>query len=169
MSDLTDADFPPLEPQPFVTEEGREIERLRAELAAEGATTASLLRIIALIREAGGFTREDLAALPGAVKAMRQQRDEATSWRPIETAPMDGTVVMLYGDGRVTCGSWIAERDIMVGEHHHTTGEWLGAYPSGETTPAYWQSHDGGFTESHPATHWMPLPQPPREKEGGGA
>ena len=34
MSDLTDTDFPPLDPQPFVTEEGREIERLRAELAA---------------------------------------------------------------------------------------------------------------------------------------
>ena len=29
-----DAVVPPLEPQPFVTEEGREIERLRAELAA---------------------------------------------------------------------------------------------------------------------------------------
>ena len=105
MSDLTDTDFPPLEPQPFVTEEGREIQRLRAELAAanaalaearrmiseindenerlsaeldaERATTASLLRIIALIREAGGFKRDGLAAMPDAVKAMRQQRDEA--------------------------------------------------------------------------------------------
>lgn len=53
------------------------VERLRAELAAERATTASLLRTIALIREAGGLAREDLDALPGAVKAMRQQRDEA--------------------------------------------------------------------------------------------
>ena len=53
------------------------IERLRAELDAERATTASLLRTIALIREAGKFTREDLDALPSAVKAMRQQRDEA--------------------------------------------------------------------------------------------
>ena len=77
MSDLTETDFPPPEPQPFVTEEGREIERLRAELDAERATTASLLRIIALIREAGGFKRDGLAALPGAVKAMREQRDEA--------------------------------------------------------------------------------------------
>lgn len=53
------------------------IDRLRAELAAERATTASLLRTIALIREAGGLAREDLDALPDAVKAMRQQRDEA--------------------------------------------------------------------------------------------
>ena len=35
MSDnYNENDFPPLEPQPFLTEEGREIERLRAELAA---------------------------------------------------------------------------------------------------------------------------------------
>ena len=34
MSELNENEFPPLEPQPFVTEEGREIERLRAELAA---------------------------------------------------------------------------------------------------------------------------------------
>ena len=31
---MKETDFPPLEPQPFVTEEGREIQRLRAELAA---------------------------------------------------------------------------------------------------------------------------------------
>ncbi len=77
MSGMKETDFPPLEPQPFVTEEGREIQRLRAELAAERETTVSLLRIIALIREAGGFRRDGLAALPDAVKAMRQQRDEA--------------------------------------------------------------------------------------------
>jgi hypothetical protein len=34
VSELNEDDFPPLEPQPFVTAEGREIERLRAELAA---------------------------------------------------------------------------------------------------------------------------------------
>ena len=31
MSELKENDFPPLEPQPFVTEEGQEIERLRAD------------------------------------------------------------------------------------------------------------------------------------------
>ena len=34
MSGLDENDFPPLEAQPFLTEEGQEIERLRAELAA---------------------------------------------------------------------------------------------------------------------------------------
>lgn len=49
MSDLTDTDFPPLEPPPFVTEEGREIERLRDELSKK----------------------------VGELAAMKQQRDEA--------------------------------------------------------------------------------------------
>jgi SMC interacting uncharacterized protein involved in chromosome segregation len=49
VTELNENDFPPLEPQPFVTEEGREIERLRAELSKKF---------------------EELAA-------MRQQRDEA--------------------------------------------------------------------------------------------
>jgi hypothetical protein len=93
VSDINENDFSPLEPQPFVTEEGREVERLRAALAdmrqqrqelqllaaAEGANTASLLHTLALIREAGKWQKEMLSELPGAVKAMREQRDEAHS------------------------------------------------------------------------------------------
>ena len=52
----------------------RELER---DLAAERATTASLLRALALIREAGGWKTQMLSELPGAVKALREQRDEA--------------------------------------------------------------------------------------------
>jgi hypothetical protein len=55
-----DAVVPPLEPQPFVTEEGREIERLRAELAALksdanlvslNAVNAALLAEVAALKE----------------------------------------------------------------------------------------------------------------------
>jgi hypothetical protein len=130
VSGLNENDFPPLEPQPFITEEGRQIERLRAGLAA-------------------------------AIK----QRDEATAWRLIETAPMNGTVVMLYGHGRVTVGSWVAVVEYsMSPESLSGIGD---DHPKDES--AFWESHDGGFTEEHPPTHWMPLPQLPREKEGGGA
>ena len=55
----------------------QERDRLRAELSAERATTASLLRALALIREAGGWQTQMLSELPGAAKAMREQRDEA--------------------------------------------------------------------------------------------
>ena len=54
-----------------------ECERLERELAAEKATTTSLLHSIALIREAGGWQTQMLSELPGAVKALREQRDEA--------------------------------------------------------------------------------------------
>ena len=49
-----DAVVPPLEPQPFVTEEGREIDRLRAELAA--------------MREQRDEARRDACAFQGIIK-----------------------------------------------------------------------------------------------------
>jgi DNA repair exonuclease SbcCD ATPase subunit len=49
----------------------------RVRAAAEGANTASLLHTLALIREAGKWQKEMLSELPSAVKAMREQRDEA--------------------------------------------------------------------------------------------
>ena len=147
--------------RPLPNEDTEQFARRITEIAWSNGAFKRLEDVEYLCLKRVGLERE-LAAAKADLAAAIKERDEATSWRPIETAPMDGTVVMLYGDGRVTCGSWIAERDIMVSDHS-------GCYPSGETEPAYWQSHDGGFTESHPATHWMPLPQPPREKEGGGA
>jgi small-conductance mechanosensitive channel len=61
-----EAEKPPLEPQPFVTEEGREIERLSAELVAAQAQLVS--------------KADELAA-------MQKQRDEA---RRLYRALLDG-------------------------------------------------------------------------------
>ena len=59
MSDLTETDFPPLEPQPFVTEEGREIERLRAELSKKfGELAAAIKQRDEARREAMQWWRE---------------------------------------------------------------------------------------------------------------
>lgn len=44
MTDLTDTDFPPPEPQPFVTEEGREIQRLRDELSKKIGELAAAIK-----------------------------------------------------------------------------------------------------------------------------
>lgn len=66
-------------------------------------------------------------------------------WQPIETAPKDGTEVLL-----------------------------IGRYPSATSTPTFsdiyhgWRSLKGHWTRwPHPfdPTHWMPLPDPPA-KEG---
>ena len=53
-----DAVVPPLEPQPFVTEEGREIERLRAELAAmQKQRDEARIRVCELCARIGGVYR----------------------------------------------------------------------------------------------------------------
>jgi hypothetical protein len=61
------------------------------------------------------------------------------NWKPIETAPKDGTAVDLWIDfRRITDAYW---RKGPMGEGWH--------YASGE-----------GMDDSQP-THWMPLPPPP--------
>lgn len=59
MSELNENDFSPLEPQPFVTEEGREIERLRAELAdmREQRDEARRLYCVEMSRQSTNPTR----------------------------------------------------------------------------------------------------------------
>jgi hypothetical protein len=64
-------------------------------------------------------------------------------WKPIETAPKDGTDIILFLDGVVIQG-W-----------------WAGA--GWEVVSLF--SHGCGCCSSmnEPATHWMPLPKPPEE------
>ncbi|WP_419792501.1 hypothetical protein [Pseudomonas citronellolis] len=81
-----------------------------------------------------------------------------SEWQPIDTAPRDGTEIILRRGARVSSGAWI-EWSKSAAEHHSTTGEYLGQveYDSGTC----WSSWDGGFTEDEPPTHWQPLPAPP--------
>ena len=69
-------------------------------------------------------------------------------WQPIETAPKDGTQLLLY------CGNeW---GGIIVGHYgdlllvNDVTDEW--------ETETCWQSG----LEKFGVTHWMPLPKPPK-------
>lgn len=62
-------------------------------------------------------------------------------WQPIETAPKDGTeILMVQADGYLQVGEWAA---------------WM-------QTPCWViiDSQAGGVIEAEP-THWMPLPTPP--------
>lgn len=78
-------------------------------------------------------------------------------WRDIETAPKDGTYVMLYAPGRLTYGHWSAPSD----KPHIKYRDGFAPEPEWEEWEPYWVSYDGGFTEEAPPTHWMPLPAPP--------
>jgi hypothetical protein len=69
-----------------------------------------------------------------------------TDWRPIETAPKDGTRVLLY------------QVDSPIGAHkiwiQYCNAKW------GE----YWLSSDESLRME--PSHWMPLPPPPKDGEG---
>ena len=110
-----------------------------------------------------------------------------TDWRTIDTAPKDGTCILLLskahdmtmsGEETVHCppkcsiGHWWAEGDAWCDQYGrfpddpevdddsislHVTGVWLSG---------------GGWFQPNEVTHWMPLPEPPSSdceapKEGG--
>lgn len=68
--------------------------------------------------------------------------DEANAWQPIETAPKDGSSILLFCEG-----------NIFTGKRHKDEippyKDWWFCAGVGERAP----------------THWMPLPTPPKESK----
>lgn len=101
-----------------------------------------------------------IAEQDARISELEQQLEVArkdAEWQPIETAPKDGTHILLSGDGRVTEGKWLNDYYPKEAEFH-STGAYLGQFETGECIEGGWMSFDGGFTDEHPATHWKPLP-----------
>ena len=78
-----------------------------------------------------------------------------TGWMPIETAPKDGTRILL----------WDANKQIAISGCWHSDGgrDDPGGY---EPAWAWWTADDDvlmwdGGPDDHP-THWQPLPEPPQ-------
>jgi len=71
----------------------------------------------------------------------------ADQWQPIETAPKDWTDVILFDE----------ERDPPVFE---------GYFSMEDGGRNCWMENQGMGSEPVNPTHWMPLPSPPRTKEG---
>ena len=81
-------------------------------------------------------------------------------WQPIETAPKDGTEILLYG---VTAGE-------ISGMHRRPViccGDWMGGrsdFPGQD----WWNVlHTDGYCVWCRATHWLPLPDPPLDDTDG--
>jgi len=79
----------------------------------------------------------------------KQEGIVMSEWQPIETAPKDGTYVMVSNGG----GVWVAR--------------YKGVFVSGWVPPIPWQSmmlnhdHIPSAKRKGPPTHWMPLPPNP--------
>jgi len=69
-------------------------------------------------------------------------------WQPIETAPRDGSSVIVFGPAmnKPTLGHWDAERYSRNPKPHWEWAPYFGVRWNRDNQP----------------THWMPLPEPPR-------
>ena len=80
-------------------------------------------------------------------------------WRPIATAPKDGTRLLLAQDDIVGIAKW-EDTSCEVRELVEDTGkrqvyEWI------SKTSGYWEG-DNDINGPHDPTHWMPHPAPPK-------
>jgi hypothetical protein len=66
-------------------------------------------------------------------------------WRPIDTAPRDGTPALLWYKGKT-----------------HVAAYWV----QGPWKAGMWCSETVGFGDGQNFTHWRPLPAPPVEVKG---
>lgn len=74
------------------------------------------------------------------------------TWQSIETAPMDGTFVLLHSPKPY----WDYDASDLAPEYHHT---WSGFYcrDNRQFIPTFFEFADG----YGPPEFWMPLPEPP--------
>lgn len=63
-------------------------------------------------------------------------------WQPVETAPKDGTKILVWNGHGVHTAAWAACRSEVCAEMR-------------------WVSTEVGFLSFEGCTHWMPLPAPP--------
>lgn len=81
-------------------------------------------------------------------KQINEQGYLRSGWQPIETAPKDGTQLLLYDCGVIKIGSW--REDDYRGIEEWLENDWNDFSTGWASSPIY-------------ASHWQPLPTPPKE------
>lgn len=92
----------------------------------------------------GSGHKDDASTYIEELEAKLARLREAQGWRPIETAPRDGTRIMAYEPSADSKNHEIWWEDDCGGPFQGWTDDW--------------------DTEPEP-THWMPLPEPPQETD----
>ena len=111
----------------------------------------------------GETTNDVRGGLPFGQRGLRTGSD-GMKWQPIETAPKDGTPVLIWTPEGHDIASYSPREDDGQQSMGHDAGWW------GCLTPADPGRHMGNpdyyrEAECQP-THWMPLPEPPDHPEG---
>jgi nucleoside 2-deoxyribosyltransferase len=148
------SDLHPAAPAPELAELRAEVERLTKERDAQKHKYDTLLFHARKERDKwkDGFHRMDRhanAALARAALRELAALREQVAWRPIETAPLDGTKIDLWSPSgvRITDAWWCAKRVAWV-------HKWLDDFDGIGTVRI-----EGVI----PPTHWQPLPEPPEQ------
>lgn len=107
------------------------------------------------------------------------------TWQPIETAPRDGTHILVYYDHDADpyhdpeeqyhltkyatwaeSGSFMDRKGYCIAAWQPAFWESTDEYGSGYHLPAWWFAHQcDDYEYVVNPTHWMPLPSPPQEGE----
>lgn len=89
--------------------------------------------------------------------SLSSHAETAGGWRPIETAPKDGTKVLAIMPGHFQSVVWYDDQ--FSYDYNEETGEsdYRGAWTDGTVASFAYEE----IKELHP-THWMPLPPPPQ-------
>ena len=96
--------------------------------------------------------------------AARAAIAECFKWRPIESAPKDGTqILLIFIDGRIESGNWTEATQDGPDEMGWDAG-WISdsgfSYPGRSFgNPKYFRK------QLSPPTHWMPRPRLPERQE----
>lgn len=84
-------------------------------------------------------------------------------WQPIETAPKDGTVILVYSENQIVTASWSKYTGGPgVSSDKEQPRNWCVHANGNQLLDEGWDSGAGWFMEVNPPpTHWMSLPEPP--------
>ena len=94
---------------------------------------------------------------------------EAMEWKPIETAPKDGTEILLYapGVGAPMLCRWCAPVEILTTDEINAVSKQFGGEEEWEHDSGWYYAdfvHGGLLTNDGTPTKWTPLPQPETEE-----